>query len=64
MKGLQPMAFLEAKETPFLLKRRGSNHKFEFAQGHSVLSIIQRMSLKKIWHQWIEFHHARLTEYI
>jgi hypothetical protein len=34
MKGLQPMAFLKAKETPFLKEKRDSNHKFEFAQGH------------------------------
>ena len=51
------MSFVKAK-------KRDSNHKFEFAQGHSVLPIIRWIRLKKIWHQWMEFHHAHLTEYI
>jgi hypothetical protein len=51
MKVLQPMAFLKAKETPFLKEKRDSNDKFEFAQGQSVLSIMLWISLTKIWHQ-------------
>jgi len=55
MKVLQPMAFLKSKETPFLKEKRDSNDKFEFAQGHSVLSIMLWISLTKIWHQWLNF---------